>query len=193
MKYTLWANQHAHIGILERMKRWFHIKWMQFKLFCRYVFEMIKLGLVITAVAIIAYMYGQGSQTIIFADAQKNDTLSTKIQTMQNEVVEKLAHDENRTNIPCVPDDNKAKSLPIKDKVSCGVMQFKISTIQHYYGILKLGTISDQQAVILAIDPDKAKALAKRVIFETQGGIFNWTTATPEIVAKVETIKELMK
>lgn len=121
------------------------------------------------------------------------DTLQGKIDSLQNEVVEYLALHENKTNVPCVPDDNRDHSLPLKDKVSCGVMQFKIGTIQHYYSVLKLGTISDQDAVILAIDPVRAKALAKRVIFETTGGIYNWTTATPEIIQKVAIVKELMK
>lgn len=122
----------------------------------------------------------------------EKDALQGKIEALQDEVVDYLALHENKNNVPCVPDDNKAHSLPLKDKVSCGVMQFKVSTIQHYYKVLNLGTISDQDAVVLAIDQVRAKGLAKRIIFETPGGINNWTTATSVIKEKVAFIKELM-
>lgn len=162
----------------------------------QFVKNVFKFMLKLSAVSIvIATVYTAGSmdraEHTVFAESPSN--LSAKIDQLQNDVVNEIAKLENITNIPGVYDDNKAKSLPVKDKVSYGCMQFKISTIQHYYSVLKKGKISDIDSALLALDCDKAKGLAKEVIFKTQGGLWNWSVATKEMGMKVEVIKELSK
>lgn len=161
----------------------------------REIVRWLKLGLTASVAMIVgAFIFGNftGATTLnVKADVQ--DNFGSKIEQMKTEVVEKIAHDENINKVPIVIDDNKAGSLPKKDKVSIGCMQFKIGTIQHYFTVLKKGSISDTDAVVLALDCEKAKALGKEIIFGTTGGIWNWSVATREMGAKVDAIKELSK
>ncbi len=155
----------------------------------------LKLGAVATIAMIIgAFIYGTYIGSIdhmVFAE--NNDTLSVKVDKMKTDVVDTISQLENKTNIPIVIDDNKSGSLPRKDKVSIGCMQFKIGTIEHYYQVLKKGSISDTEAIMLALDCLRSKDLAQEIIFTTQGGIWNWSTATKEMGTKVEIIKSLTK
>lgn len=146
------------------------------------------------AMVIGAFLYGNYigvSTSITFAGETQN--ISAKVDQMKNEVIGNIANLENETNIPLVIDDNKKGTLPRKDKISIGCMQFKISTVQHYYNVLKKGEISDMDAVILALDCEKAKSLAREIVFETTGGLWNWSVATKEMGTRVEIIKSLEK
>lgn len=121
------------------------------------------------------------------------DSLPQKIESLKVDLVNSIAKLENENNVPIVIDDNKAGSLPKKDKVSIGCMQFKISTVQMYSKQLYGKVLTDNEAVLLALDCEQAKALAKDVIFKVQGGLWNWSVATKEMGAKVEVIKEISK
>ncbi len=156
-------------------------------------FQWVKLGVVVGLAMMIAYFVGisHGTTSVIKADSL--NTVESKIELLQNELIDEIARKENINNIPIVIDDNKAGTLPKKDKVSIGCMQFKIGTIQHYYSYLKKGEITDKEAIMLALDCDKAKELANEIIFKTQGGLWNWSVATKEMGIKVGIIKEMMK
>lgn len=161
----------------------------------REVVRWMKLGLAVSVACILgAFVYGNyvGVSTH-FVFAENTDTLSIKVEQMKKEVVNQISNMENKTNIPIVIDDNKAGTLPKKDKVSIGCMQFKISTVQHYENVLYKVTMNDNEAVVLALDCEKAKELAQEIIFNTVGGLWNWSVATKEIGTKVEVIKELEK
>ena len=152
----------------------------------------------LTALAIIVlciYTYGQLDQRehIVNADTITihDKTFDLKIDQLKNEVVDSISKLENESNVPIVFDDNKTGTLSKKDKASIGCMQFKISTVQKYEKDLYKVSLSDTEAVLLALDCTKAKALAKDVIFKVKGGIWNWSVATPEMGAKVEIIKQL--
>lgn len=141
------------------------------------------------------YLMGEFDQhrTIAFAANNiKVDTTPSKIETMKKEVIDDLAKLENEGGVPCYLDDNKAKTLPKKDKVSCGPMAYKVSTVQRHAKECGLGVLTDEQAVNLAIDGVKAKELAQCAIFE-HGHIGEWYGATSEMVTKVKIIRELEK
>lgn len=161
----------------------------------RFVIYWLKLGATASVAMIVGvFIFGNftgASALVVTADSQV--TLSSKIDQLKTDLVNDISQLENKNNVPIVIDDNKAGTLPKKDKVSIGCMQFKIGTIEHYYQVLKKGTISDSDAVLLALDCDRAKELAQEVIFETDGGIWNWSVATKEMGAKVTVIKELSK
>lgn len=162
---------------------------------CEYGWKMTKLAtLVVVAMIVGAFVFGNfvGASTLI-VNAGSSDLFPVKIEQLKDELVDSIANLENVTNIPIVIDDNKTGTLPKKDKVSIGCMQFKIGTIEHYYNVLKKGSISDSDAVMLALDCTKAKALGKEIIFETDGGLWNWSVATKEMGTRVTIIKELGK
>lgn len=183
-KFVKQPNQHT---------KWYQRLWAQIVWYTKMILKLLTIGGVTGAVLYSAFLIGQYSSPLHVKGQETIDLTPDKIEKLKDEVIDSISKQENELNIPSIPDDNKAKSLPLKDKVSYGCMQFKIGTIEHYYSVLNLGPISDQDAAILAIQCDRAKALAKKIIFETQGGIFNWSVATKEMTAKIEIIKELMK
>jgi len=60
---------------------------------------------------------------------------------------------------------------------SWGVMQFKIPTIVWYYPQIYGTEITEKEALILALNDEKAMDFASRIIFEIEGGVWNWSAA----------------
>lgn len=60
---------------------------------------------------------------------------------------------------------------------SWGVMQFKIPTVIGYYKQIHGVELSQKEALLLALDDEKARALAKEIIFTVEGGVWNWSAA----------------
>jgi len=56
-----------------------------------------------------------------------------------------------------------------KNTASFGAYQFKIGTIQKFNS-----SLTDFQAIALASDLDQSRRLAEHIIFNTEGGIYNW-------------------
>lgn len=164
-----------------------HTKWYH------QVFDFLKIGVIIAVIALVSYFTGllHGAETV--AQADKQTTLEEKVNEMQIELINEIAKRENTNNIPIVIDDNKSQTLAKKDKVSIGCIQMKISTIQLFYSQLGKGKISDMDAVLLALDCEKAKAFARESIFKIQGALWHWSVATKEMGTKVELIREMMK
>ena len=75
-----------------------------------------------------------------------------------------------------------------KNRASFGSYQFKVGTIQKFRKDL-----NDFQAIALAGDRDQSRALASEIIFNTQGGIWNWKNCmmTYKLDEKVKFIKQL--
>lgn len=113
------------------------------------------------------------------------------IDQLENEVIDQLAKGENEGGVPCYLDDNKAGTLPKKDKVSCGVMAYKVSTVQRHAKGCYGDSLTNEEAVGLALDESKAKSLAKCAIFGTQNAIGEWSAATSEMKIKVSLIREM--
>lgn len=128
----------------------------------------------------------------IGAEALAKTMYGKSIEELKDGVVDQLVKCESGgAEGLIVHDDNKAGTLARKDKVSIGVLQFKVSTVQHYMKTLYGVSISDKEAILLALDTEAAKKLAKDVIFKVKGGLFNWTCYTPEMKVEVELIKKM--
>lgn len=78
---------------------------------------------------------------------------------------------------------------------SIGQFQFQRKTVQHYYKTLYAQDITRKEAVIIALDTEKARDLARDIIFKVKGGVFNWQNCANStgIIPKIEVIKELEK
>jgi hypothetical protein len=120
-------------------------------------------------------------------------TLEEKVEELKQKLADDMVKCENPTHVLVNPDDNKAGTLPLKDKVSIGDFQFKLSTIQHMYKTLHGVALSDRDALMLGLDPIKARELAIEAWIGIKGSIFQWTCATPEMAATVENIRFLTK
>ena len=65
-----------------------------------------------------------------------------------------------------------------EDCVSVGVMQFKISTVKLYEKKLYGKTVTSKEAMLIALDDMQAMKLAKDIIFEVKGAVWQWGFAS---------------
>jgi len=164
------------------------------KVFVRKFLQMVALGGVVSVVIAVSFFIGRYTKTeVSFAD--NTDSFASKVDVLKNEVIENIAKCESG-NAPkdkalVVYDNNSRGTLKGKNIASIGVMQMKVSTIQHFWKVLHNEDISNYDATILALDNDKAKALAKEAIFGIEGGVFHWTCANKDIINQVTFIKKL--
>ncbi len=121
------------------------------------------------------------------------ETMQAKVDTLKEALLDEMVACENPTHVLVNPDDNKAGTLPLKDKVSIGDLQFKLSTIQHMHKTLTGTTLTDREALMLGLDPLKARELALNAWINIKGSINQWTCASQSMKEKVEIIRFLTK
>lgn len=119
-------------------------------------------------------------------------TLEEKVTTLKHKLVEEMVACENPSHYLTWPDDNKAHTLPLKDKVSNGDLAYKISTVQRHYKLLFGTKLSDREALELALDPVRARELAIDSWINLKGSINEWSCATDHMKTEVEIIRELV-
>ncbi len=88
-------------------------------------------------------------------------------------------------------DDNKAGSLPAKDKLSYGIMQFKISTMQRFYKQLYGKDLSNYEAIQKAMNEQDARAIALDAWLNIKGSINEWSCATDAMKQQVADVRFL--
>lgn len=143
-----------------------------------------------------ALITSESSETIVVNEPVVETVTKTinerpgTIQEMKDAVLDDLAYCESRTSNHINWDDYGEG----KNRASFGMYQFKVGTVQHYWKILEGEEITDADAVLLALDTERAREFAERIIFDIQGGIFNWENCSKQhnLVGKVELIKKLM-
>ena len=129
-------------------------------------------------------------------EVQIIDRTPEKIAELKSSVIDRLlacesaGHGEDEAII--LYDNNKAGSLKGKNVFSLGQLQFKVSTVQKYVKDRTGHGITQKEAVLLALDTEAARDLAEWIIFETQGGIFNWLNCSNKhgLEAEVTIIKK---
>ena len=127
------------------------------------------------------------------------DLTPEKIESLKDDVVARLlscesaGHKEDDAII--MYDNNKAGTLTGKNVWSIGQLQWKVSTIVRYAQMRDNKVLTQKEAVLLALDTNEASKLAKYVIFDTDGGIWNWQNCADKLNlgAEVSAIKKLLK
>lgn len=134
-------------------------------------------------------------EAAVDGNALAQEIMSAKIKGLQDEVIHELEKCENPAgNAALIHYDNNANgTLKGKDIPSLGILQEKIGTIQTYSSQLNGKKLTEKEAIEIGIDAEKSEAIARDIIFRSQGGLWNWSCATPEMGVKVGVIKELMK
>lgn len=126
----------------------------------------------------------------VFPVAHADVTMEAKIEALKDELVDDLAR-------KCETKDAKEPDSVIifdsNNQASIGAWQFQIKTVQHYVKLFEGRDISRADAIRIAIDHEQARSLAKRIIFEEQGGVFNWANceAKLDLAPEIEVIKKL--
>jgi len=127
------------------------------------------------------------------------DSMPKKIEEIKDEVVNTLLKCESAGHSEedgiLIYDDNSSGTLSRVNKPSIGQLQFKVTTVQNYEKIRSGKVLTNKEAVILALDTEQAKELAKWIIFEQKGGIFNWLNCAEKhnLAEEVTVIKKLLK
>ncbi len=180
--------------IYPHATRWQVFKW-KLRKFVR------KLVLVSTAVSIVYGAFIAGSsyfpKTVYQAAAEKivtieNDSLGKKVEELKNEVIADLKNCENAQ----FGEDDGIIIFDSNNKASIGEFQFQKATVIHYFKRLYGKDITGKEAVLIAIDTEKASQLAKDIIFKTENGVGkDWVICSKNygLQEKVDMIKSLLK
>jgi len=131
---------------------------------------------------------------------EKELSLEETIVNLKEEVVARIIREESGSGhkegeLLYAHDPQKAKRgtcarIGGKRDINCdswGILMFKLPTIIFYYKTLYGQEISEKEALLIAIDDEKAKELASDIIFEVEGGVWNWSVAynDPEYYAHI--------
>lgn len=78
---------------------------------------------------------------------------------------------------------------------SIGSYQWKVASVKYYYNLLYGKTITGKEAILIALDDEKAGELTSDVIFKTDNGLSNWINCSNKVggKARLEVIKQLEK
>lgn len=161
----------------------------------RFARRRIGMTLLLIAVSVLAGVLLQARFTyqqisiIDTQDAYTEETLAAKIETLKLTVVEKLkqceSHEATEDDAVINPTDGGSPSF--------GLLQFKIATVQHYVKLFEGKDVTRYEALQIAMDEEKARALAEQIIFEEVGGVWNWENCAIKqgLVPRIEVIREL--
>lgn len=125
------------------------------------------------------------------------DNLSVKINELKGILVsdikqcESAGYNEDYGLITFDPHKTNTKVAP----ASIGSYQFKKATVVYYYELLYQKDITGKEAILIALDDQKAGQLASDVIFKTDNGLSNWLNCSNKIGAKgrLDIIRQLEK
>ena len=127
------------------------------------------------------FMIGAFTYSTSSTEAMMIDTMPQKVAELKADVVERLAGCESggfkETDGIIIFDSNKRASI--------GQLQFQTKTVQHYYKTLYQQEITPKEATLVALDYEKASALATDVIFKADG-IDNWYNCAKKLGLKAE-------
>lgn len=141
-------------------------KWEKFKYNVRVFVRKLVIGTVMASV-LIGVGYASKGDVIAY---ERVDTLSIKVAELQSSLLDQLKSCESGNGAVITFDTNK--------KASIGNYQFQIGTVKHYYKTLKGIELTDKEAVLIALDDQKARELASDIIFQTKNGLDNWYNCT---------------
>lgn len=148
-------------------------------------------------------IYGQthpSKTAYAYVDRDNSDLiLGSKIESLKNSVVEgirsceKAGYKEADGLIVYDPLVSNPKSTAKKNVPSIGTLQFKQTTVQHYYKILYNKDITLKEAALIALDDAKSGDLAKDIMFKTGAKANDWVNcaAKTDANAQIALIKKL--
>lgn len=108
---------------------------------------------------------------------KSNELFTKKIDSLKDEVINKLmlceapGYKDTDVMVTFDPLESNPTGTKLSHIPSYGPLQFKESTVIHYYKLQNGKTLTPKEAVSLALDSKSAKELAKFVIFETKGKV----------------------
>lgn len=117
------------------------------------------------------------------------DNLTPKIDELKEKAVSTIRDCERAGH----SEDDGILIFDSNNKASIGTYQYQKATVIYYYHTLYNKTITPKDAVLIALDDDKAHDLTKDVLFKTKNGTSNWYNCSVKhnIKQQVAVINEL--
>lgn len=145
----------------------------------------------LVAGVVIGGMVFSTSSVSIATQKVEVDTTPEKLEALKADVVSRLLACESAGK----SEDAGLIVFDSNSQASIGQLQFQIKTVQHFEKELHNRDISRKEAVLIALDTDQARALATEIIFEIDGGIWNWTNCANKhnLAPEIAVIKKLSK
>lgn len=139
----------------------------------------------------LAYIVGGYSSPIQFVQAEAKDSFPQRIEALKVKVVEQLKSCESAGH----SEDDGIVILDSNNKMSIGQLQFQKATVIYYYKSLYNKNITGKEATEIALNTEKAMALAEDIIFKTDKGLTNWKNCSDKhnLWSQVSAIKSLEK
>ena len=171
--------------------------------YSRFKIFMHKVTLALMALLLlytIFFIGGKMNYRVVYKSIEKQvilDNLTEKVNELKGQLVseikscESAGYDENYGLITFDPHRTNKKV----EEASIGEFQFKKSTVKYYYRTFYGKEITGKEAVLIALDTEKASELATRVIFETEHGLDNWINCSKKYNSqnKLDIINSLIK
>lgn len=117
-------------------------------------------------------------------------TMESKVESLKESILDRLAACESAGK----KESDGIAILDSNNVGSYGPFQFQRKTVMHYEQLRTGTTINGRDAIILALQGDKARELAKWIIFDTKAGVSNdWVTCSKKLnlQSEVDIIKKL--
>lgn len=116
-------------------------------------------------------------------------SMEAKVEVLKEDILDRLMACESAGH----SEEDGIIIFDSNNEPSIGQFQFQRDTVVHYYGTLYGKEITRKDAVVIAVDTEKARELAHDIIFGVQGGVFNWENCAEStgIVPEITVIKKL--
>lgn len=160
-------NQHTRFQLFK----------LKVKLFIKRVLKIMTWSSFVGLSIYLSYIAGQFSVTkIVFADNQE-DIFTKKVDMLKADVVNQLKS--------CESNGYKEKDglivFDTNQKPSIGKLQFQVKTVVYYYSKLYGKTITNKEAIEIALDESKASDLAKDILFKVDNGSGEWFNCSKKL------------
>lgn len=149
-----------------------------------------------------AITYNAFNPHIVHADPKtiindvSNDMFAQKIDALKDAVVDEVMKCESAGKEGLITYDPRVNETVTSNIPSIGPMQFKIGTVIHYEKLLNNKVVDSKEAIMIALDKDSSRALAKKVFFETVNMAGkDWVNCAARLStdAKIKMIKSMEK
>jgi len=195
MKFFKRKSKQYAVGATVQYRRLQYIGWK--KAISRILIDKLKLfglALMFVLVGYGLFLAGQMSNGFeINTVVQAGNEFEEKLDGLKNDVVRRLSDEcefTNKKRDPLVIDSNGKGG----QQVSIGDLQFTPKTVIHYYKVLYGDDIDYDKAIEIALDEEVAAKFAKDIIFQVDGGIWNWRQCAEklDLAPDITVIKKLM-
>ena|SRR3990167_6083689 len=119
-------------------------------------------------------------------------TMEARVEALKDDIVARLEKCESGGK----KEEDGIAILDSNDVGSYGPLQFQRKTVMHYYELKEGKPINGRDAIIFALQGDKARDLARWVIFETPNGVAkDWVACDRKLglQAEVNVVNKLTK